>query len=78
MNVFQERGITHLDLHGERHFDVAPKILDFVFQYQNEIPLIIICGNSNRMIELVSAVFDLNYIGYSLPRFGIIRVESVS
>ena len=32
MNVFQERGITHLDLHGERHFDVAPKILDFVFR----------------------------------------------
>ena len=41
MNVFQERGITHLDLHGERHFDVNLLVLDFVLQYQNEIPLIV-------------------------------------
>ena len=44
MNVFQERGITHLDLHGERHFDVNLLVLDFVMKHQNEIPLIIICG----------------------------------
>ena len=44
MNVFQERGITHLDLHGERHFDVTPMVLDFVLQYQKELPLIIVCG----------------------------------
>ena len=77
MNVFQERGITHLDLHGERHFDVAPKILDFVFQYQNEIPLIIICGNSNQMIKIVTKELEKNTIKYSSPRFGIIRVEGV-
>ena len=56
MNVFQERGITHLDLHGERHFDVDLIVLDFVLQHQNEIPLIIICGNSNQMINLVTRV----------------------
>ena len=77
MNVFQERGITHLDLHGERHFDVAPKILDFVFQYQNEIPLIIICGNSNQMIKIVTKELEKNTIKYSSPRFGIIRVEGL-
>ena len=77
MNVFQERGITHLDLHGERHFDVAPKILDFVFRYQNEIPLIIICGNSNQMIKIVTKELEKNTIKYSSPRFGIIRVEGV-
>ena len=54
MNVFQERGITHLDLHGEKHFDVALIILDFVYQYQDQIPLIIICGNSDQMIRIVS------------------------
>ena len=45
MNVFQERGITHLDLHGIRHFDVA-EVLDFVLSVSDEIPLIIICGKS--------------------------------
>ena len=77
MNVFQERGITHLDLHGERHFDVAPKILDSVFQYQNEIPLIIICGNSNQMIKIVTEELEKESITYSSPRFGIIRVEGL-
>ncbi len=77
MNVFQERGITHLDLHGERHFDVAPKILDFVFRYQNEIPLIIICGNSNQMIKIVTEELEKESITYSSPRFGIIRVEGL-
>ena len=77
MRVFEERGITHLDLHGTKHQDVSSEVLNFIYQYQELLPLIIICGNSNRMIELVSAVLDLNSIGYSLPRFGIIRVESV-
>ena len=77
MRVFEERGITHLDLHGTKHQDVSSEVLNFTCQHQELLPLIIICGNSNRMIELVSAVLDLNSIGYSLPRFGIIRVESV-
>ena len=77
MNVFQERGITHLDLHGERHFDVNLLVLDFVLQFQNEIPLIIICGNSNQMVNLVTRVLKENAFKYSSPRFGIIRVEKL-
>ena len=77
MNVFQERGITHLDLHGERHFDVTQMVLDFVLQYQKELPLIIICGNSNQMIKIVSKELEKNTIKYSSPRFGIIRVEGL-
>ena len=77
MNVFQERGITHLDLHGERHFDVEDMILNFVYQYQNEIPLIIICGNSVEMIRIVSKELDKDSITYSSPRFGIIRIERI-
>ena len=53
MNIFKEKGITHLDLHGIRHQDVKNEVLDFIYQYQSEIPLIIICGNSNRMIKIV-------------------------
>ena len=77
MNVFQERGITHLDLHGERHFDVTLMVLDFVLQYQKELPLIIICGNSNQMIKIVTEELEKNIIKYSSPRFGIIRVEGL-
>ncbi len=77
MIVFQERGITHLDLHGERHADVADMILDFVYQYQGEIPLIIICGNSIRMITIVSDILTKDSITFSSPRFGIIRVDRI-
>ena len=77
MNVFQERGITHLDLHGERHFDVSMTVLDFILQYQKELPLIIICGNSNQMINIVTSELKKNSFIYSSPRFGIIRVEAI-
>ena len=44
MNVFQERGITHLDLHGVRHHEVKDDVIDFCYQHQTDIPLIIIHG----------------------------------
>jgi hypothetical protein len=77
MNVFQERGITHLDLHGVRHMDVAEEVLDFVLRYQKELPLMIICGNSNQMIKIVTTELNKNSFTYSSPRFGIIRVEGL-
>lgn len=78
MKVFQERGITHLDLHGVKHQDVEDEVLDFIYQHQTLLPLIVVCGNSNKMIEIVSTFLDLKTIGYSHPFFGIIRVESIS
>ena len=77
MNVFDENGITHLDLHGVRHSDVQDEVIDFIFQYQNLIPLIIICGNSNKMIQLVESSLNSNSIMFSMPRFGIIRIEKI-
>ena len=77
MNVFEEKGITYLDLHGIKHSDVINEVIDFVYQYQDMIPLIIICGNSNRMIELVENSLNSNSIMFSKPRFGIIRVEKL-
>ncbi|MFL2702787.1 MAG: hypothetical protein ACJ0FX_00685 [Gammaproteobacteria bacterium] len=77
MNIFKEKGITHLDLHGIRHQDVNNEVLDFIYQYQSEIPLIIICGNSNRMIEIVEESLHESSIMFSMPRFGIIRIEKL-
>ena len=77
MNIFKEKGITHLDLHGIRHQDVKNEVLDFIYQYQSDIPLIVICGNSNRMIEIVEESLHKTSIMFSMPRFGIIRIEKL-
>tara|TARA_B100001250_G_scaffold375921_2_gene363843 strand:- start:245 stop:478 length:234 start_codon:yes stop_codon:yes gene_type:complete len=77
MNVFEEKEITHLDLHGVRHNNAMHQAIDFVYQYQSKIPLIIICGNSNRMIEIVEKSLNENSVLFSKPRFGIIRIEKV-
>ena len=77
MNVFEEKGITHLDLHGEKHEFVAEIVIDFIYRYQDKIPLIIICGNSNKMIELSLSVLKENNIKGSSPRYGILRIEQL-
>jgi hypothetical protein len=77
MNTFEERGITHLDLHGVKHMDVDGEVVDFIFQYQDLLPLIIICGNSNKMISIVKSVLVGKEISFSSPRFGIIRIEGI-
>jgi hypothetical protein len=77
MKVFEERGITHLDLHGVRHNDARTDVLEFVFQYQDLLPLIIICGNSNKMLEIVSTELKKEEILFSSPRFGVLRIENI-
>ncbi|MBT3851948.1 MAG: hypothetical protein HOF62_06050 [Gammaproteobacteria bacterium] len=78
MKVFKERGITHLDLHGTKHQDASSEVLNFIYQYQELLPLIIICGNSNKMIEVTSKCLKDAEIIFSSPRFGIIRIEMIS
>jgi len=77
MAIFKERGITHLDLHGIKHQDVDVEVRNFIFQYQDLLPLIIICGNSNKMIELVTQSLKTSDIIFSSPRFGVIRIEGI-
>jgi len=77
MNVFIERGITHIDLHGLRHFEVDDRIYDEILRHQLGLPLIIICGNSNTMINLVKKILLDKSITFSEPRFGIIRIEKI-
>jgi len=78
MRVFEERGITNLDLHGTKHQDVPSEVLNFTYQHQELLPLLIICGNSNKMIEVTSKCLKDSGILFSSPRFGIIRVEKIS
>ena len=77
MNVFVESGITNLDLHRVRHYEAQELVIDFVLKYQDQIPLIIICGNSKRMVDLAKDMLLKNDIIFSEPRYGIIRIESL-
>jgi hypothetical protein len=47
-----------LDLHGVRHHEVDLKVENFILLNQSQLPLTIICGNSQRMIDLVKDVID--------------------
>ena len=77
MKTFEEKGITHLDLHGVRHGDASGEVILFVYRHQSRMPLIIICGNSNKMIQIAEDSLNSNSIMFSKPRFGIIRVEKL-
>ena len=77
MSTFEERGIMHLDLHGLKHVDVELSVINFIYQHQDLLPLIIICGNRNKMIDIVSKTLNVENITYSSSRFGIIRIEGI-
>ena len=47
---------TKLDLHGVRHAEVDRMVENFILLNQKNFPLEIICGNSNKMIALVTRV----------------------
>ena len=54
MKTFLENQLLNLDLHGVRHSDVEVAVEDFVLNNQQQLPLIVICGNSSKMIDIVS------------------------
>ena len=47
-----------LDLHGIRHEDVNSLVENFILQYQEEMPLEIVYGNSPPMRFLVESCLD--------------------
>ncbi len=69
-----------LDLHGYRHHEVDIAVENFVFLNQGEMPLTIICGNSEKMLSLVRIVLDrtnaeyYNGIGHE---YGQIKVHKL-
>ncbi len=72
--------IECLDLHGVRHNQVKNKVENFVFFKQELIPLIIICGNSSKMIESVTSVLEKHGISYNSGKgfdYGKITVERI-
>jgi len=64
-----------LDLHGVYHREVKVMVEDFILMNQNEFPLEIICGNSNKMISLVREVTDKLKVETHSFRYGTIIIR---
>lgn len=67
--------MTKLDLHGIRHADVQVLVEDFIYINQYEMPLEIICGNSDKMIKLVHNVTNRIGVETHMYRYGTIIVR---
>ena len=77
MKTFLENQLLNLDLHGVRHGDVEVVVEDFVLTNQKQLPLIVICGNSSKMIEIVSKTLKKMKINFEETRYGRIRINSL-
>lgn len=67
-----------LDLHGVRHYQVEREVENFVYLNQSSTPLEIVCGNSQRMINLVEQ--SLKRIGpasWEQTRWGVFVVRKL-
>lgn len=77
MKTFLENQLLNLDLHGVRHSDVEVAVEDFVLNNQQRLPLIVICGNSSKMIDIVSKTLKKMEINFEETRYGRIRINSL-
>jgi len=66
-----------LDLHGVRHGEVDRIVENFILLNQNDVPLTIICGNSERMIELVKYVTRRLGCTTAMNQYGVIVVRNI-
>ena len=53
-----------LDIHGYRHHEVDLPVENFIYLNQEQMPLTIICGNSEKMLSLVRIVLDRSNAEY--------------
>ena len=66
-----------LDLHGIRHSEVDRLVENFIYLNQASMPLKIICGNSNTMIQLVLEVVERIGCETSRLQYGTIVVDKI-
>lgn len=68
--------MRQLDLHGVRHSEVDRIVENFLFEYQYDLPLLIICGNSDRMVCLVKRVTERLRCDVEMIRYGQVIVRN--
>ena len=67
-----------LDLHGFRHHEIDVIVENFIYLNQEEMPLTIICGNSEKMLSLVRKVLERSgaeYYNGTGHEYGRIKVK---
>ncbi|MCH2478416.1 MAG: hypothetical protein MK201_01605 [Gammaproteobacteria bacterium] len=70
--------LKKLDLHGTKHEEVDRMVENFLFLNQNDVPLEIVCGNSQRMIDLVLGVLRrVECQEYDQIRFGTLIIRKL-
>ena len=70
--------LKKLDLHGVKHEEVDRMVENFLFLNQDDIPLEIVCGNSQRMIDLVLKVLTrVECQEYDQIRFGTVIIRKL-
>jgi hypothetical protein len=67
-----------LDLHGVRHHEVDLKVENFILLNQDQVPLTIVCGNSQRMIDIVNDVIDsIGCEEVIMDQYGVIIIRRI-
>ena len=70
--------LKKLDLHGIKHQEVDRMVENFIFLNQADVPLEIVCGNSQRMIDLVIEVLTrVKCQEYEQIRFGTVIIRKL-
>lgn len=70
--------LKQLDLHGVKHWEVNVKVMEFVYLNQEEVPLEIIAGNSDKMIKLIEKTLtDIKVDKWEQTRYGVFVVRVV-
>jgi hypothetical protein len=78
MQASELHGSSKLDLHGIRHYEVDRLVENFILMNQNMLPLTIVCGNSQTMIDLAQAVVDrINCREFAMDRYGVIVIRRI-
>ena len=67
-----------LDLHGIRHYEVDRIVENFILLNQKELPLTIVCGNSQKMIDIVKQTINrIDCRSVVMDRYGVIVVREI-
>ena len=70
--------LKKLDLHGINHQEVDRMVENFIFLNQADVPLEIVCGNSQRMIDLVIELLTrVKCQEYEQIRFGTVIIRKL-
>lgn len=70
--------LKKLDLHGLKHHEVSIKVENFVLLNQNELPIEIVCGKSQKMIDIVTNVLDqIECEEYIIKDFGSVIIRKI-